>query len=75
MTHYLVHKGRPCGQNRKTIPITARSKRFKSMKDFYREIELTRKNKKLMGMLDGRAMQTKTVSSADARIRLGLAAK
>ena len=41
--------------------------------DFNREIELTRKNKKLMEFLEKRAKQTKTVSAAEARIRLGLA--
>lgn len=40
--------------------------------DFDREIELTRKNKKLMEFLDKRAKQTKTVSAAEARVRLGL---
>jgi hypothetical protein len=40
--------------------------------DFNREIELTRKNKKLMAFLDQRARETKTVSAAEARIRLGL---
>jgi hypothetical protein len=38
--------------------------------DFDREIELTRKNKKLMAFLDKRARETKTVSAAEARIRL-----
>ena len=42
--------------------------------DFNREIELTRKNKKLMAFLDSRARETKTISSADVRIRLGLTA-
>ena len=40
--------------------------------DFDREIELTRKNKKLIEFLDKRAKQTKTVSAAEARVRLGL---
>ncbi len=43
--------------------------------DFDREIELTRENKKLMDLLDKRAKQTRTVSSADARVRLGLGSK
>ncbi len=43
--------------------------------DFDREIELTRENKKLMDLLDKRSRQTKTVSSAEARVRLGLASK
>jgi len=38
--------------------------------DFDREIELTRKNKKLMAFLDKRARETKTVSAAEARARL-----
>ncbi|NJM41104.1 MAG: hypothetical protein HC853_10150 [Anaerolineae bacterium] len=42
--------------------------------DFNREIELTRKNKKLMTFLARRAKETKTVSAAEARIRLGLSA-
>jgi hypothetical protein len=42
--------------------------------DFNREIELTRKNKKLMAFLDQRGRETKTVSAAEARIRLGLSA-
>lgn len=40
--------------------------------DFDREIELTRKNKKLMVYLDKRARQSKTVSAKEARVRLGL---
>lgn len=40
--------------------------------DFDREIELTRKNKKLMKLLDERGQQTKTHSAADVRARLGL---
>ncbi len=43
--------------------------------DFDREIKLTRENKKLMDLLDKRAKSTETVSGADARVRLGLAAK
>lgn len=43
--------------------------------DFHREIELTRKNKQLMKFLEHRAKQTKTVSAAEARVRLGLAKK
>jgi hypothetical protein len=40
--------------------------------DFDREIELTRKNKKLMEFLDHRASQTKTLTSAEVRAELGL---
>ncbi|CAG0931060.1 hypothetical protein TFLX_01979 [Thermoflexales bacterium] len=40
--------------------------------DFDREIELTRKNKKLMKLLDERGRQAKTHSAADVRARLGL---
>jgi hypothetical protein len=40
--------------------------------DFDREIELTRKNKKLMAFLEERAKETKTVSAAEARARLGV---
>ena len=43
--------------------------------DFDREIELTRKNKKLMEFLDKRGKETKTLSTAEARARLGLATK
>jgi hypothetical protein len=43
--------------------------------DFNREIELTRKNKKLMAFLEKRAKETQTVSAAEARIRLGLTSK
>jgi len=43
--------------------------------DFDREIELTRQNKKLTEFLEKRAKQTKTVSAAEARVRLGLAKK
>ena len=38
--------------------------------DFDREIELTRKNKRLMKLLDDRAKQTETISMAEARARL-----
>jgi hypothetical protein len=38
--------------------------------DFDREIELTRKNKRLMKLLDARAKQTKTISLAEAQARL-----
>lgn len=41
--------------------------------DFNREIELTRKNKKLMKLLDERSRQTKTYTAAEVRARLGLA--
>ncbi|MBI4675208.1 MAG: hypothetical protein HY741_26500 [Chloroflexi bacterium] len=41
--------------------------------DFDREIELTRNNKKLMALLEKRAKQKKTVSAAEARMRLGIA--
>jgi len=40
--------------------------------DFDREIELTRKNKKLMALLERRARQTKTISLEDAKAQLGL---
>ena len=40
--------------------------------DFDREIELTRKNKKLMDFLDKRAQQTKTLTASEVRARLGL---
>ena len=40
--------------------------------DFNREIELTRQNEELMAFLDRRAQATKTVSSKEARTRLGL---
>lgn len=43
--------------------------------NFDREIELTRKNKKLMAFLEKRAKQTTTVSAAEARARLGIAKK
>lgn len=40
--------------------------------DFDREIELTRKNKALMRLLDERAKQTKTTPLAEIASRLGL---
>jgi hypothetical protein len=40
--------------------------------DFNREIELTRQNKKLMKLLEGRAKQTKTIPLADVKAHLGL---
>ncbi len=40
--------------------------------DFDREIELTRRNKRLMKLLDDRARQTRTISLAEAEARLGL---
>jgi len=40
--------------------------------DFDREIELTRKNKKLMKLLDERGRQTKTLKAAEVRAQLGL---
>ncbi len=40
--------------------------------DFDREIELTRKNRKLMTFLEKRAKQTTTVSSEEARAKLGI---
>lgn len=40
--------------------------------DFEREIELTRQNREFMALLDERGKQTKTVSAAEARARLGL---
>ncbi len=40
--------------------------------DFNREIELTRKNKKLMKLLDARGKQTKTFTAAEVRAKLGL---
>ena len=40
--------------------------------DFNREIELTRKNKKLIKLLDERARQTKTYTAAEVRAKLGL---
>ena len=40
--------------------------------DFDREIELTRQNQEFMAFLDERGQQTKTVSAAEARARLGL---
>jgi hypothetical protein len=43
--------------------------------DFDHEIELARQNKELMEFLEQRAKQIKTVSAAEARVRLGLANK
>ena len=40
--------------------------------DFDREIELTRKNKKLMKLLDERGKQTKTLKASEVRAQLGL---
>jgi len=40
--------------------------------DFNREIELTRKNKKLMKFLDERGKQTKTFTVAEVRAKLGI---
>ena len=40
--------------------------------DFDPEIELTRQNQEFMAFLDERGKQTKTVSAAEARARLGL---
>ena len=40
--------------------------------DFDREIELTRKNKRLMKLLDERGKQTKTYTTAEVRSELGL---
>ena len=40
--------------------------------DFNREIELTRKNKRLMKLLDERAKQTKTIGLAEVKAQLGL---
>ena len=40
--------------------------------DFDREIELTRENKQLMKLLDGRAKQKATVSLEEAKRRLGI---
>jgi len=40
--------------------------------DFNREIELTRKNKKLMKLLDERGRQTKTFTAAEVRAKLGI---
>ncbi len=39
--------------------------------DFNREIELTRKNKRLMKLLDKRAAQTETIGLAQVEARLG----
>ncbi len=40
--------------------------------DFAHEIELTRKNKALMKLLDERGKQTETIKFADAMAQLGL---
>jgi hypothetical protein len=40
--------------------------------DFNREIELTRRNKELMKLLDARGKQTKTFKAADVKRQLGL---
>ncbi len=40
--------------------------------DFDREIELTRKNKKLMRLLNERGKQTETLKAAEVRAQLGL---
>jgi len=40
--------------------------------DFNREIELTRRNKKLMRFLEQRAKQVKTIPIEDAKKQLGL---
>ena len=40
--------------------------------DFDREIELTRRNKKLMKFLDKRGKQTKTLKASEVRQQLGL---
>jgi hypothetical protein len=40
------------------------------IEDFNREIELTRKNKRLMKFLDERARQAKTISLAEVQARL-----
>jgi hypothetical protein len=40
--------------------------------DFNREIELTRKNAKLMRLLDERGTQTETIGLAEVKVRLGL---
>ncbi|MCU0546027.1 MAG: hypothetical protein MUE44_28315 [Oscillatoriaceae cyanobacterium Prado104] len=40
--------------------------------NFDREIELTRQNQELMAFLNGRGQQTKTLSAAEVRARLGL---
>ena len=40
--------------------------------DFDREIELTRQNKEFMRLLDRRGQEKATISSADARRRLGI---
>lgn len=40
--------------------------------DFNREIELTRQNKELMKVLEGRAKHTSTISLEDAKVQLEL---
>jgi phosphoserine phosphatase len=40
--------------------------------NFDREIELTRQNQELMAFLNERGQQTKTLSAAEVRARLGL---
>ena len=40
--------------------------------DFNREIELTRKNKELMKLLDERGKQSKTLKTSEVRAQLGL---
>lgn len=40
--------------------------------DFNREIELTRKNKRLMKLLDERAKQPQTFTASEVRAQLGL---
>lgn len=40
--------------------------------NFDEEIELTRQNQDLMAFLDDRGQQTKTISAAEVRARLGL---
>jgi len=40
--------------------------------DFNREIELTRKNDKLMKLLDERGKQTKTIGLAEVKAQLGI---
>ncbi|HTG18040.1 MAG TPA: hypothetical protein VK747_22530 [Blastocatellia bacterium] len=42
------------------------------IRDFSREIELTRQNKALMRLLDARGKQTKTVKTAGLKKQLGL---
>jgi phosphoserine phosphatase len=40
--------------------------------NFDKEIDLTRQNQELMAFLDDRGQQTKTISAAEVRARLGL---